>query len=76
MSRATKPHCCWSLLLEWLVAYATVMAQSLAVTGHLTLLGAVSRGRPADNSNAVLYLTPLEGTRGSAPVMSAASPRP
>lgn len=56
---------CWPLLIGPLVAHATLMAQSLTVTGHVTLLAPASRGRPADNSNAVVYLTPLEGSNAS-----------
>jgi len=68
MNLAPKRHCCWPLLIGSFVAHATLMAQSLTVTGHVTLLAAANRGRTKDNSNAVVYLTPREGSIGSPPV--------
>jgi len=54
-------RCCFcSLLIGSLLTPAALMAQSLTVTGRVTLLAPASRGRPADNSNAVVYLTPLQ----------------
>jgi plastocyanin len=44
------------------------MAQTLTVTGRVTLLAQANRGKPADNSNAVVYLIPLQGATGSPPV--------
>jgi len=70
MNLAQWRHCSSLLLGGLLVAHATLMAQSLTVTGRVTLLAPASRGRPADNSNAVVYLTPLQGTGGSPPVRS------
>ena len=67
MNHAPRHHRCWPLLIGSLVAHATLMAQSLTVTGRVTLLAPATRGRPADNSNAVVYLTPLEATTGSPP---------
>jgi len=67
MNPTLRHHRCWPLLIGSLVAHATLMAQSLTVTGRVTLLAPASRGRPADNSNAVVYLTPLEATTGSPP---------
>jgi len=58
----------WMPLIGSLIAHTALMAQSLTVTGRVTLLAPESRGRPADNSNAVVYLTPLQGITGSSPV--------
>ena len=68
MNLAPRHHRCWPLLIGSLAAHATLMAQGLTVTGRVTLLAPGSRGRPADNSNAVVYLTPLEGTTASPPL--------
>jgi len=62
MNLAPRRHRCWPLLIGSLVAHATLLAQSLTVTGRVTLVTPANRGRPADNSNAVVYLTPIEGT--------------
>jgi plastocyanin len=67
MSLAPSRRCCWPLLIWSLAAHPPLLAQGLKVTGHVTLVAPASRGRPADNSNAVVYLTPLEGTAGPPP---------
>lgn len=64
----------WPLLMGCLVASATLMAQSLTVTGHVTLLTASSRSKSADNSNAVVYLTPLDVTHMSSALRSGPPP--
>jgi len=70
-----RPYC-WPLLTWSVIANATLMAQSLTVTGRVTLLAPTSRGKPVDNSNAVVYLTPLEGITVLSPVRNKpASPR-
>ena len=53
-------HVCWWLLLAGaLVARTASAAQGLTVTGRVTLLVPASRGKSVDNSNAVVFLTPL-----------------
>ena len=60
-------RCCWPLLvLPLLGSNGTMLAKDLNVTGHITLLALASKRRPADNSNAVVWLTPLEETSGMA----------
>ena len=75
-TRAPGRPCLWLPLIGSLIAHTALMAQSLTVTGRVTLLAPASRGRPADNSNAVVYLTPLQGVAGSPAVpKETASPR-
>jgi plastocyanin len=69
-ARALGWLCSLFLLIGLLVVHATLMAQTLTVTGRVILLAPASRGKPADNSNAVVYLTPLPGTTASPPVRS------
>ena len=54
--------CCWLLLLGALVARTAFAAHGLTVTGRVTLLAPASRGRSLDNSNAVVFLTPLSAS--------------
>ena len=70
MNLVQTRHRCWPLLVWLLVAHATLRAQGLTVTGHVTLIAPAKGSGPADNSNAVVYLTPLEGTTGSPQVRS------
>jgi len=72
---APRRNCCWPLLIWSLVAHAALLAQGLTVTGHVTLVASASRGRPADNSNAVVYLTPLGGPSGPPPARNEPSSR-
>ena len=58
-----------------LAAHAGLAAQGLTVTGRVILLGAASRGKSADNSNAVVFLTPLAGASEFAPARFAPPPR-
>jgi len=67
----TWRRCLCSLLIGSLLAPAALMAQTLTVTGRVTLLGPASRGRRADNSNAVVYLTPLQRITPAPPVKNA-----
>jgi len=69
-------HWCWPLLIWLLVASATLCAQGLTVTGHVTMVAPASRGGPADNSNAVVYLTPLGTTTGAAQVRNEPAAHP
>lgn len=73
MSLEPRRHCCWPLLIGSLLAHATLLAQGLTVTGHVSLLAPASRGRLADNSNAVVYLNPLGETTESLPVRNEAA---
>ena len=59
MKIASWSLCFWLLLAGPLVAPTARAAQGLTVTGRVTLLVPVSRGKPVDNSNAVVFLTPL-----------------
>ncbi len=61
---------CGTLLIGLLLGHPTLSAQSLTVTGHITLLAPVSRSHLADNSDAVVYLNPLDLTAGPPPVWS------
>jgi len=54
--------CCWLLLAGVLPVGAAPAAHDLTVTGRVTLLAPASRGKPVDNSNAVVFLTPLAET--------------
>ena len=49
----------WLLLVGVLVTRTALGAEGVTVTGRVTLLGPASRGKSADNSNAVVFLTPL-----------------
>jgi len=53
-----RRHYCL-VLLGLLVARTAPAAQGLTVTGRVTLLAPASRGKPVDNSNAVVFLLPL-----------------
>ena len=67
----TWRRCLCSLLIGSLLAPAALMAQSLTVTGRVTLLAPASRSRLADNSNVVVYLTPLQRIASAPPVKNA-----
>ena len=58
--KAASWRCCyWLLLVGALAARTGSAAQGLAVTGRVTLLAPASRGKSVDNSNVVVFLTPL-----------------
>jgi len=67
--------CLWLPLVGSLIAHTALMAQSLTVTGRVTLLAPASQGRHADNSNAVVYLTPLQGITGPPAVRNGSASR-
>ena len=67
----TWRRCLCFLLIGSLLAPAALMAQSLTVTGRVTLLAPSSRSRLADNSNVVIYLTPLQRIASAPPVKNA-----
>jgi plastocyanin len=71
----TWRRCFCSLLIGSLLAPGAIMAQSLTVTGRVTLFAAASRGSRADCSNAVVYLTPLQGITPASPVKNAPASR-
>jgi plastocyanin len=50
---------CWLMLMGALAARSAPAAQGLTVTGRVTLLSPTSRGKTVDNSNVVVFLTPL-----------------
>jgi len=50
------------MLLGALVARPALALEGLTVTGRVTLLAPATRGKSADNSNAVVFLTPLSET--------------
>jgi len=50
---------CWLALMGALIVRTAPAAQGLTVTGRVTLLAPASRGKSIDNSNAVVFLTPL-----------------
>jgi len=55
-------RCCyWLLLVGALAARTGSAAQGLTVRGRVTLLAPASRGKSVDNSNVVVFLTPLAG---------------
>ena len=74
-TRAPWRPCLWLSLLGSLIAPVALMAQSLTVTGRVTLLAPASRGRTADNSNAVVYLMPLQRITGSPAVRNGPASR-
>ncbi len=65
MILVSRRHFFWPWLIWLLVVPANLRAQGLTVTGRVTLIAPAKGSRPADNSNAVVYLTPLEGTSDS-----------
>ena len=67
----------WILLLAIPFAgQCCVRAQEITVTGRVTLLDSAARGKPSDNSGAVLWLTSLSGsTATGAPLPDAPSQR-
>ena len=68
-------RCCrWILLIGVLAAQAGLGAQGLTVTGRVTLLAPGSRGKTADNSNAVVFLTPLPGVNEFPPLALESTP--
>jgi plastocyanin len=60
-------RCCYGLLTGALFAHTAFTAQSLTVTGRVTLLAPGNRGVSRDNSNAVVFLTPLPDSTESPP---------
>lgn len=61
MKLASWRCCYWLLLVGALAARIGSPAQGLTVTGRVTLLAPASRGKSVDNSNVVVFLTPLAG---------------
>ena len=62
--RAQK--CCWHLLIGLLIAPDILWAQGYTVTGHVTLTATTIQNKTAQNSNAVVWLTPLDEAVASA----------
>jgi plastocyanin len=61
---ASKHRSAWALLLWPLLARSLLPAQSVTVTGHVTLVPQAAGAGPANNANAVVWLTaPQEGAR-------------
>lgn len=59
---------CAGLLLGTLLAFCgNLQAQGLRVTGRVTLVAAGLRSQLSDNSNTVVWLTPVPGTAASQP---------
>ncbi len=56
--KCTK-HCVWLSVLAMLVGPNSARAQGVTVTGHVTLVNPAVHGDSTDNSNAVVWLTPL-----------------
>jgi plastocyanin len=64
MTLASRLHGAWALLIWPLLARSPLPAQSLTVTGRVTLVAQATGRGPANNGNAVIWLTPLkEATR-------------
>jgi plastocyanin len=57
--KASEPSVWIVLLAMPLTGQVPVCAQEVTVTGHVTLLDSAARGKPSDNSGAVLWLTSL-----------------
>jgi plastocyanin len=72
--KAASWRCYWLLLVGALAARTGSAAQGLTVTGRVTLLAPASRGKSADNSNVVVFLTPLAKSSDSPPVRPETAP--
>ena len=65
----------WFLL--WVTSFAgacSAPAQEITVTAGVQLLDPAARGKPTDNSNAVVWLTPVTASAGLRPLVTNASP--
>jgi plastocyanin len=60
----SKLHGTWVLVIWLLLARDPLCAETLTVTGHVTLAAQTTRRAPADNANAVVWLTPLQEASG------------
>lgn len=54
------------VVIGWMAAQGTLLAQGVTVTGRVTLVPAAGQGRATDNSSAVVWLQPLGETGLSA----------
>ncbi|HEY6291455.1 MAG TPA: hypothetical protein VI455_07840 [Terriglobia bacterium] len=62
MILSPAPRRSWLLIVGLLFAHNSLLAQTLTVTGHVTVEGSAARARPTNNSGAVVWLTPLGET--------------
>jgi len=60
----------WALLLWLFLAPRPLPAQSLTVTGRVTYVAEAKGHEPADNANAVVWLTPLKEAAGPAEIQN------
>jgi len=67
-------HIGWLLLIASLIPRSALPAERLTVTGRVTLLSPDSRSKSADNSNVVVFLTPLAENAGSTPAHDEPTP--
>jgi len=57
---------CTLVACAWMAAHGTLLAQGVVVTGRVRLVPARGQVRDPDNSNAVVWLTPLDQTKSAA----------
>ncbi|MGH7870111.1 MAG: hypothetical protein ACREP9_21345, partial [Candidatus Dormibacteraceae bacterium] len=74
MLRAQMRPCWWFLLLGIGVIPGCLLAQTITVRGHVTLVPLEKKSRAPAHSNAVVWLTPLRET--TAPLDRLDGPRP